>query len=356
MKRKFLLATIAFIFFFLGIVVSINKLFPFNHFVYLKNHSYKIFQTKDNFSLFNEIGRYAFTEKLINEKYLINKPINSIDEITQSIQKISYPIKNIWEFKYQNKYYEINQTNLKNIYKLKTKMNNETIETFVHRISKGNRQAILFIPDGSHNLAFNISKNLKNKIGNLEFLKEEFDIFLYIKPNSGVRAIHNGNKRLNQNHLTGWMIENGYSYSSSYLLETFFLTDYLKNNYDTVTVMGLSQGGLASMYNCLFTNPDRCIVASGYSVLNHKYSWKDIGGLIIPNIYEKIDINFIKENISKNKTKYMFTWGIKEVAKYSVEAHLNLTCKNFKDLNIDCIIHDGGHELPKSQIIKFLNE
>ena len=123
-----------------------------------------------------------------------------------------------------------------------------------------------------------------------------------------------------------------------------------------VAVMGLSQGGMASMYNCLFTNPDYCIVASGYSVLNHKYSWNEIGGFIIPNISEKIDLDFIRENISKNKTKYLFSWGTKEKAKYLVEANLNLTCKNFEDLNIECVIHDSGHELPKSEIVKFLNE
>ena len=72
MRKKFLLVTLALFFFFLGIFISINKLFPFNHFLYLKNHSYKIFEAKGDFSLFDEISRYAFNKKLINEKYLIN--------------------------------------------------------------------------------------------------------------------------------------------------------------------------------------------------------------------------------------------------------------------------------------------
>src|SRR5210317_2475082 len=105
MRKKILLVTLTF--FFLGIFISINKLFPFNHFLYLKNHSYKIFEAKGDFSLFDEISRYAFNTKLTNEKYLINKSINSIDEITQSIKKISYPIENMEAFKYRNKYYEI---------------------------------------------------------------------------------------------------------------------------------------------------------------------------------------------------------------------------------------------------------
>ena len=153
---------------------------------------------------------------------MISKSINSIDEINQSILKISYPIEMVWDFEYRNKYYEIKQTNLENTYKLKAEMNNKIIESYAHKISNGNRKAILFIPDGTGNLSFKILKQIKNKIGDLNFLKEEFDVFLYIRPNSGVRAIHNGNKRLNPNHLVGWMINNGYSFASSYLLETFF--------------------------------------------------------------------------------------------------------------------------------------
>tara|TARA_B100000989_G_scaffold145077_1_gene108106 strand:- start:27120 stop:28193 length:1074 start_codon:yes stop_codon:yes gene_type:complete len=357
MRIKLFFIIIALLSFLLGIFVSINNLFPFNHLNYLNNFSNKIFKTKgDNFSSIKEIGKYAFGSELINKKYLINKSINSVEEINQSIQNFSYPIEMLWNFENRNKNYEISQTNLENTYKLKAETNNEIIESFAHKISNGNRKAILFIPDGTSNLSFKILKKIKNKIGNLNYLKEEFDIFLYIRPNNGVRAIHNGNKKLNLNHLGGWMINSGYSFTSSYLLETFFWTEYLKSNYETVAVIGFSQGGMAGLYNCLFTNPDRCVVASGYSVLNHKYSWNEIGGFIIPNINEKIDKNFIEENISKNKTKYMFSWGIGEKGQYLIEANLKLTCKNFKDLNIDCIIHDGGHELPKSEIVKFLNE
>ena len=71
-------------FFFLGIFVSINKLFPFNHLKYLKNNSNKILKIKDNnFSSIEEIGKYVFENELINEKYLISKSINSIDEINK---------------------------------------------------------------------------------------------------------------------------------------------------------------------------------------------------------------------------------------------------------------------------------
>ena len=46
MRIKLIFVTIAIIFFFLGIFVSINKLFPFNHLKYLKNNSNKILKNK----------------------------------------------------------------------------------------------------------------------------------------------------------------------------------------------------------------------------------------------------------------------------------------------------------------------
>lgn len=356
-KKKYFFIIVAFIFFISGLSVAHYKIFPYYELRWIKNFTGEFFKKNEiNFSQINEIGKYAFIDELIEKKYLINNSIKSLDELHYQVKDISFPMELVWEHKDKRKIFEVKMINKENIYHLEGEIDKNKINSYAYKLSNNKKEAVLVIPGSGKNQSYDIANNIRNYHGNLNFIKNEFDVFLYIKPNEGIRAIHNNKKKLRNGFLTGRMINQGNSYSSTYILETLFWVDYLKSKYESVIIMGLSQGGEASLINCLLTNPNKCVVASGYSVLNDKFSWLENGGIIIPNIQKKFNVETIKENIYLSSTRYIFTWGKKEYGVYKIESKNMNTCNEFVNLAIDCFIHSGGHEFPESQIIKLLRD
>ena len=152
-------------------------------------------------------------------------------------------------------------------------------------------------------------------------------------------------------------MNNGGSYSLSYVVQSLAFSKWLNNCFEISVVAGISQGGRASLLNAIIASPDIAIVASGHSILFRDVEWVRLGGLLgLSELSELANEEFLRFKLG-NKTKYFFSWGIKETGPYGLDASMSLTADAISDLsNVHTVIHDGGHEYPVNEIRNFLQE
>jgi predicted esterase len=184
------------------------------------------------------------------------------------------------------------------------------------------------------------------------------DVFVYVKPNEDFLAIHNGRKKFGFESIINYLINNGGSYSSLYLVHTLAIVKHLQETYDKVVVVGLSQGGKAAMLNALQSNPDGAVVASGFSVFEETFARAGHGQVLIPGLNERYGIEKALEIMESSRTRYLITYGISESAiVYQIEARELCTCRLLKSLkNVTCISHShpDGHKFPEKDVEEFL--
>lgn len=95
--------------------------------------------------------------------------------------------------------------------------------------------------------------------------------FIFIKQNHDFLAWHNGGgKKLHGNYVFAWHLNQGGSYSASYLVDALAFTKWMQSCFQETAVLGLSQGGAASLLVSLQAQPTYAVVASGHSVLFRK--------------------------------------------------------------------------------------
>ncbi|XWN37464.1 MAG: hypothetical protein ROO71_00790 [Balneola sp.] len=181
-------------------------------------------------------------------------------------------------------------------------------------------------------------------------------IYIYIKPNEDVLAFHNGFRKIEDRFYINWHLNHGSSYSAQYIISSMAFTKYLKDKYHKTIVAGLSQGGGAALWNSIQMEPDVAIISSGYTVTKRKIQSSGHNQIIIPSLSKNFNPDTVRNIISRNSTKFLFTYGEEEKGVYKVEALRNQTCDFFGDIsNIDCIIHSEGHVFPVNEINHFLN-
>ena len=155
-----------------------------------------------------------------------------------------------------------------------------------------------------------------------------------------------------------WHINNGGSYSFSYIMQSIAFSEYLKKEYTTTVVAGLSQGGEAAFLNSIYSKPDYTIISSGFSFRHLQNVAADLEQILIPNniLYNLKNLkNLMKEN---NKTKFFFSWGKNETDSYYLETQDFYTCNIFKNIvenEVKCY-SGSGHEYLPNKVQKFLNE
>ncbi len=217
--------------------------------------------------------------------------------------------------------------------------------------------AILMIPgsmDNQSTAIYNGAPNYHNEYDNVFDLNAELgDSFLYIKPNEDILAIHNGINKLSQSALVPTLINNGKSYTANYFIQIVALIKALKLKYSQVIVVGLSQGGFASLMVSLLSKPDAVVVASGYSILFHELFYATMNQPIFSNLMTYFSKEFIKRGIAQSKTKYLFSWEDSENPVYGYENKSLETFSYLRDTGkVEYYNLNRGHTFPPGDILR----
>ena len=311
---------------------------------------------------------HAFSKKAPKEQ-LIYPPLNNIDDLYFRNKKIL--MNSDWYDEIYSKisvnsiiqHYKDSETPIINIgFTInKKKFNAYAYGIPLRNCGNANVSTALIIPGSGNNQSKGIYKNDKKNyhFGIIDALENVSNILVQIKPNRDARSWHNGiGKRVNGNFVYNWQIQMGGSYSLSYVIEAIALVKYIKSCSHKSIVAGLSQGGAATLYVAIESNPDIAIVASGYSILGSKIQYAGFSQLLgIPNSKTIATENGFINSINKSKTKFLFTWGLKENFDYLAEAQNKMTSILLEKINnAKGITHKGGHIFPNSEIRDFIKQ
>ena len=181
-----------------------------------------------------------------------------------------------------------------------------------------------------------------------------FDRFVQIKPNEGLRAVHDGEGRLHEDFFINWHLNRGSSYSAAYIVEAVALAQFLSERSDGLAIVGLSQGGGAALLTSLLESPDAMVVASGYSVLvQEQVRWSGHNQIIIPRASSMTSPD---ELVASLDFPSLFTYGMMEAGLYRIDADTGRSCTFFATSeSIDCLVHDRGHVFPEAEVVAFLD-
>ena len=226
--------------------------------------------------------------------------------------------------------------------------------SFHHRHST---TAFLIIPGSGYNQSLAIlRKDESNYHGRiLDWIFPFGDVFVFIKPNEDCLAIHDGIAKLTYDFIHAYLINQGGSYSAHYIVNTMALVKALKRKYEKVIVLGLSQGGAATLFNALQTEPLACMVASGFTITWSKYKWANFQQVLIPGVDALYNPNQIYQTIARSKTRFFLSFGLQDSEDYRFDAMNGYTRDFFQPLNnVNCVIHDDGHVFPEKEMTVFL--
>lgn len=308
-----------------------------------------------------ELLRDAFTDKMLENTKQINAPIENISQLEEKINEYYVDVS-----RFTTAYDELRIVNAKrsdDLLQVDYLLADKKYSAFAYFIPRIKRamnggSSSLIIPGSGKNqstLIFEQKSNVHNYRELVAMLKQRSDIFILIKPNEDILAIHNGKNKLSQDFFITHLINVGGSYSVRYIIDSLAVTKYLKENYAGFAVLGVSQGGYASLLNALQSNPDCAVIASGYSVLNDDIEYAGFNQIIIPGILKHYNKEKIFSIVQNQKARYLFTYGRQESSTYRIEAEEKLTCHFFKKLvNVECSTFSGDHEYSMVLINDFL--
>lgn len=311
----------------------------------------------DNFNTFENSIEGYFINPIIDSEDLIYRTTTSRKELRNNVNRfLNHPkISNIYDNVVFNKVTYKGNT-LKLNYSIDGKI--DSLYSYF-KINEEFNNASLIIPGSGINQSSAIyykKSVFDNYQCNIDDMLSRFgSVFVYIKPNEDILAIHNGTLKIDENSYVNYLLNNGYSFSEYYIGQTIVLGKYLKSKYSTTTVAGLSQGGLATLINTIYLEPDFSIVSSGYSILMDTPYASNHRQIIIPSYRKTFNSDSIIKYIKELKTKFLFTYGKKEAGIYGDESLNQLTKLFFSELNnVEVQIHNDGHIFPRKEILDFM--
>lgn len=234
------------------------------------------------------------------------------------------------------------------VYWLDYQIEGVTRRAYAYSIDGGHNCGVLIIPGSGHNQAYEIFNGLGYHGSIASVMATECDTYIMIKPNEGVRAIHDDSRKLNYDFVSNRLVMLGGSYSETYLIEAMALAKALRS-YENSTIMGLSQGGYAAMLVSLQADTDNVIVSSGWAIDHQLLYWSGQNQIAISGLQKVYTLDVIKQKIEAKKSDWLFTYGKKETGFYGDEANgIGETCAYLATMtaNVECAYHDGGHEFP----------
>jgi hypothetical protein len=245
-------------------------------------------------------------------------------------------------FLYRNKEY------ITYVYGLRPKKESAKATATLIIPGSGLNQSSAIYSGDSYNYQFGILKAIEQLKG---------DVYVFVKPNEDFLAYHDRyGKKISAKALVNYQLNLNSSYSASYLLKAMAIIKWFKTLYRQTVIAGLSQGGAATLFTSIYTQPDIAIVSSGHSIL---FNDVNIGGmnqlLGVPGYFRFFECNTLRKTLELSKTNFLFTWGIDEEDYYGIESKYQPTAKCIKDLvNVRIAIHKGGHIFPVEEIQNYL--
>ncbi|MDD2913566.1 MAG: hypothetical protein WCZ99_00100 [Candidatus Paceibacterota bacterium] len=355
---KGIILSTAGIFFILGAVSSVYYLSSYG----LVENEYSFISP--NVASKDQFMRLAFSEGLPQDLHLLNPPVKEIKDLQEYIDEI----KNVKVSEFFNIYDRLTIEEISpssdEIVKLSYKINQENFNTYAYYLKTEeqiNNCSILLIPGSGDHQSLSIY-NEDGYHGTIRTtLLKHCDIFILIKPNNGYRSIHNEKNRLDaDSFLYANLLNEGYSYSATYITEALAWVKYMQKYYNKEGIIGLSQGGFAAFLTSLQSSPDFTIVSSGFSLYQRELISLGFNQIIIPGLYEYYKENIIQEIISKQNTKYLFTYGgNSDSIIYSLESEKKKSCLFLKEIdpfNVFCFYHQGGHFFPEEDILAWIEK
>ena len=230
-------------------------------------------------------------------------------------------------------------------------------ERKAYALGQGNNSesAVLVIPGTGENQSSGIYAGSDENYHCCLFpLLDNHDAYVQLLPNQDQRAWHNGlGSKISWDYILRWQINNGGSYSASYIAETIALKKYLGSQNKSVALVGLSQGGNAALIAASISAPDALVVSSGYSVAQLATEFADEMQITLPGISRLL----VPENLdSLIVFPTLFSYGLLETGAYKWEATSRETCEFFEvNPMVQCIVHEGGHVFPEQSVVNFLN-
>src|SRR5690606_27498611 len=148
-------------------------------------------------------------------------------------------------------------------------------------------RAIFIIPGSFHNQSHGIYReDVDNYHHGILDLADEFDcdVYIFVKQNHDFLAVHDEKQKLTFTAIVAGAINAGRSYSARYLADAVAMAMHLKDSYDEVIFVGLSQGGFATLIVSSIVEPELSIIASGYSSLLFDVHYANMHQIIIPGL------------------------------------------------------------------------
>lgn len=224
-------------------------------------------------------------------------------------------------------------------------------------IEQTNCKAAYIIMQGS---GINNTKDLVNDTGYhnincklLSHLKSKGDVFTLIKPNEDIRAMYWNGMKLND-YIFSYLETSKHHYGINYLIELIALIKYVKQYYDKVYLLGLSEGGYASLLANLFEETDEVVISGGYSINFDTFAWSNS---TLRTRFDSLVDRYVKFNlktkIQQSNTSYLFTWGNNETVPLMQEEHnFKYTSNYFNGVNNTKFYYNFNyHSFPSCEVI-----
>lgn len=156
------------------------------------------------------------------------------------------------------------------------------------------------------------------------------DVFAFMKPNEDARAIFWNNKKIDNIHLVSLLDTLDKQYGLNYLIEMIAIIKTLKQKYCNVYLVGISEGGYASLLASFVTQPEATMVSGGYSVgFDTSYNSYSILGSRFDSLVYFYNKDSVKNLILTNNSIYFFTYGDTDVVNMMQQEHDSFLTQNF---------------------------
>ncbi|MBL7755517.1 MAG: T9SS type A sorting domain-containing protein [Chitinophagaceae bacterium] len=174
------------------------------------------------------------------------------------------------------------------------------------------KNAFLIVPGTGTNESYQIVNNWGYHVqlcSMVQNLHKYGDVFTFIKPNEESRAIFWNQLKLNE-YIVTYLESQSKRYGINYLIELIAWVRYMKKKYDKVFILGLSEGGYASLLCTMFEEPTAAVISGGYSIgFDTCISGKAILSTRFDALVDSFNRVKVKDKVQSNKTQYLFTWG-----------------------------------------------
>lgn len=298
-----------------------------------------------------------FTRQIPNPSMIMTMPATNFAGLDKQIETLHVPISALQSAKTIDEQAELWRDG---IYSLgfSTANTKQSLAFYQLREDEKKQCAVVLIPGSGLNRSTLIAKGTGEIRGIRDTIEPICDLYILIKPNHGPLTITNGQSGLMRDVLYATMINDGYSYSVTYLSHAQALVQHIQSQYPKVGIVGLSQGGEATLFLSRTAQPDFAVISSGYSILNAEIEYKNFDQILFSGYREFNSPKAVRAQISQSDTEYLFTWGLEESGAYNFEANTNHTCSYLQEVSnkVSCTQHKGGHEYPLPELGAFIKK